>query len=1055
MACDYAAIRAANELEYGRGIGRFGPTLLTDRYDDRTHFILELLQNAEDALSRRSNWAGSRSVVFRLTPTELRVSHYGQPFDEDDVRGICGIAESTKGLNEIGRFGIGFKSVYAFTDRPEIHSGKEDFAIENLVWPFPVPPIQRNPDETVILIPLKRRDGASHAEIVSGLTRLGPSTLLFLRQIEEIHWSVAGGQSGHYLRESTQLDSAARRVTVIGQQHGEDAIDQDWLVFSRPLTTGEGHHAGHVEIAFRLVGRGFEPERIVHVDESPLVVFFPTVLETHLGFLVQGPYRTTPSRDNVPRTDPWNQHLVSDTASLLLDALRWLRDQGLIDVALLRCLPLDAKRFGDQSMFSPLFHAVKTALLSDALLPRFGGGYTQAPQALLGRSQDLRDMFESSQLSMLFGAGQERAWLSAEITQDRAPDVRRYLMQELKIPEVTPELMVSRLDRQFLEAQSDEWIRKLYEYLNGQPSLRHRLESLPLVRLETGTHVPAQVGGVRRAFLPGPMATDFPTVRAAVCATEEACAFLRSLGLTEPDPVDDVIRHILPKYEQENVGIADEEYAADMARLLGAFDTDSKLRREELVAVLRRTPFVISIDAGERSRRFSRPTEVYLATDRLKRLFAGVGGVLLVDDGCSCLRGERVRELLEACGVSRYLQPIPADEHLSGEELRAVRRGAGLERSTWARPPDDTTLRGLKELLKALPDLEPGERKERAAILWEALCDVESRRGSRAFLAEYTWGYSHETKTATFDAAFVRTLNSSPWVPDEDRNLQIPERVLFESLGWQSNPSLQSRIRFKPPAIEALAREAGIEPGVLELLKKYGVTSVAELEARLGLSADGEGRLGDTRDDDTNAGPERKRVAAVGERIGEDRGNASATGSAADPSAKKGTGERQQQSRHGGRDGSGSQKRAGARSFVSYVAVHADDEVPDPDGLDKERRVALEESAIRLVLRREPQLQRTPAGNPGFDLFERNDSGEPVRWIEVKAMTGALSDRPVGLSCTQFEYARDRGEAYWLYVVEHAGNHEKARVVRICNPAGRARTYTFDEGWMNVAEIDE
>ena len=47
---------------------------------------------------------------------------------------------------------------------------------------------------------------------------------------------------------------------------------------------------------------------------------------------------------------------------------------------------------------------------------------------------------------------------------------------------------------------------------------------------------------------------------------------------------------------------------------------------------------------------------------------------------------------------------------------------------------------------------------------------------------------------------------------------------------------------------------------------------------------------------------------------------------------------------------------------------------------------------------------------------------QPTRWIEEKAMTGNLFDRPVGLSRTQFEYAQEHGEAYWLYVVEHAGN---------------------------------
>ena len=111
MASDYASIRIDNERRYGTDIGRIGPMLLADRYDDRTHFIFELLQNAEDALARRTGWSGHRSVRVHLEGNELRVSHFGKPFDQADVRGICGIAESTKGLTAIGRFGIGFKSV--------------------------------------------------------------------------------------------------------------------------------------------------------------------------------------------------------------------------------------------------------------------------------------------------------------------------------------------------------------------------------------------------------------------------------------------------------------------------------------------------------------------------------------------------------------------------------------------------------------------------------------------------------------------------------------------------------------------------------------------------------------------------------------------------------------------------------------------------------------------------------------------------------------------------------------------------------------------------------
>lgn len=145
---------------------------------------------------------------------------------------------------------------------------------------------------------------------------------------------------------------------------------------------------------------------------------------------------------------------------------------------------------------------------------------------------------------------------------------------------------------------------------------------------------------------------------------------------------------------------------------------------------------------------------------------------------------------------------------------------------------------------------------------------------------------------------------------------------------------------------------------------------------------------------------------------------------------------------------------ASERAFVSYIGVHCDQDASDADGLDLNARMELESQAIKAILSREPELQRTPPGNPGFDLFEAGDHGSPVRWVEVKAMTGGLKDRPVGLSRTQFEYAQRHREAYWLYAVEHAADAENVRIVRIQDPAGRAQTFTFDRGWLEVAQVD-
>ncbi len=1047
MTSSYSSIRTENEGRYGTDIGRIGKMLLANLYADRTHFIFELLQNAEDAMARRGIWQGSRAVQFTLSKVALRVLHFGEPFDERDVRAICNIAETTKDLTGIGRFGIGFKSVYAFTDLPEVHSGEEDFAIENYVRPASAGPVDRQHDETVFLLPLRPQDTTAVDDVTDGLRKLGPKTLLFLRQIDEIEWSVEGGPSGLYLRSKPEtIGENVRRITVIGQEKGKPDIEETWLVFSRAAQTDGGAVAGQVEIAFSITqDKESHQWSVQAVSDSPLVAFFPTVLQTHLGFLVQGPYRTTPSRDNVPPHDLWNQHLVQETTSLLVETLHSLRDLGLLDTGALNSLPLDRTKFAEGQMFAPLFEAVRSALASEPLLPRFDDGHISASRAKLARTQELREIFSPTQIATLFGVDGEIPWLSGDISQDRTPELRQYLMRELDITEVTPETILPRLTKLFLEAQSDDWILKLYEFLNGQPALRGRLNDLPLIRLEDGVHVPARSDGQPKAFLPSTIESAFPTVRRTVCATDGARQFLQSLGLTEPDPVDDVIWNVLPRYRAEDACVTNADYGADIRRILTAFGTDSKTQREKLLAALRDSFFVKAVDSGSGTKKWAKPGAAYLATERLKGLFAGVTDVLLVDDSYACLKGEDVRDLLEACGATRYLQLVTIESNLTWKQRHEMRIAAGCESCTWEEPIQDHTLRGLDLLLSVLPRLDVENHQKRAALLWEALGDVEDRRGASSFSGTYRWTYYHQRNT-TFDAAFVRQLNETAWVSDGNGDLQRPEFVIFDTLGWKPNPFLLSKIRFKPPIIETLAQEAGIEPGVLDLLKKCGVTSVEELKRRLGIEEEPQPPEGDRVSEEPQGG---RGGGGTGGEIGPSGGGGKGAGT---------TGGDQAGGRSQGIDAGGKKQTSpgtGGRPFISYVAAHPDGEDPDPDGLGQQARMTLEEKAIQFILQREPQLHRTPTNNPGYDLFETGDDEQTIRWVEVKAMTRSLNDRPVGLSRTQFECAREHGEAYWLYVVEHVGSLEDARIVRVQDPAGKARTFTFDHGWLSVADIDD
>ncbi|MGN5127121.1 sacsin N-terminal ATP-binding-like domain-containing protein [Aeromonas sp. 30P] len=585
MTSNYEAICKENRESYGTKGAQKSGKLAAELYDDRTHFIFELLQNAEDALGRRDEWHGNRKVSFNLTPTNLRLSHFGKPFDEADVRSVCDIAESTKNEASIGRFGLGFKSVYTVTDFPEIHSGDEDFFIEDYVFPKQLERSNRAADETQIILPLRAGDVRVIQEITAGFRRLNPSALLFLRHIDEISWNIEGGASGFYLRNSPELlGPNVQRIRVIGQEDGSPEVEQHWLVFHRDVFSAKRQKTGRVEIAFSLIAIKESPGRwmVQPLAKSPLVVFFPTVVESHLGFLVQGPYRTTPSRDNIPPGEPWNQHLVKETSSLLVEAMIWMRDKAMLNTSALRCLPLDRGKFPKDSRFAPMFDSVRQAFQEQELLPAFESRYVTAYQTKLARTQEMRKLFSPTQVAALFST-EFTAWLSDDITQDKAPEIRQYLMRELDIDEITPVKLIQSLTKSFLETQSDEWMLRLYEFLSRQEKALHRhLDNVPLIRLDNGEHVVVRENGKAKAFLPSAIATSFPTIDYAVCATPEARAFLISLGITEPDPVDDVIWNILPKYQRAPVDIDDKAYAADIERILAAFKTDSTMQKEKL-----------------------------------------------------------------------------------------------------------------------------------------------------------------------------------------------------------------------------------------------------------------------------------------------------------------------------------------------------------------------------------------------------------------------------------------------------------------------------------------
>ena len=216
--------------------------IVEDLYPDTAHFIYELLQNAEDT--------GASEAAFVLTADSLVFEYNGRTFDEADLRAITDIGEGTKAEDDeqIGRFGIGFKAVFAYTETPRIWSPSYAFEISEMVLPSEIPPNPSLGDRTRFEFPFnsgKKPQFQAFSEVQDGLEEISDNTLLFLSNIEEIQWRIDGGREGRLLR----ILHSVHHIEILREIDGRSTESAHFLRFTEPVESLERQYAA---IAFKL-----------------------------------------------------------------------------------------------------------------------------------------------------------------------------------------------------------------------------------------------------------------------------------------------------------------------------------------------------------------------------------------------------------------------------------------------------------------------------------------------------------------------------------------------------------------------------------------------------------------------------------------------------------------------------------------------------------------------------------------------------------------------------------------------------------------------------------
>jgi predicted RNA-binding protein YlxR (DUF448 family) len=787
--------------------------LIADLYGSPTHFITELLQNAEDE--------GAKNVSFELKDNELVFSHDATNlFNFSDIRAISNFGdnqEKKEKPNAIGRFGIGFKSVYSITDTPRIVSAEFDITIKD----YNVPERTKGQKSeyfngTKIILPFKNDETKrlKTFELISNeLSNLNLNYLLFLTNIQTIKWQTPQN-SGQYERQVNKKDK--RYITL---KSTEKTIN--YLLLEQCVSIENKNLS--IKLAFQLDEAN--KRKIVACDKSPLFVFFPTKIETNLKFLVHAPFYTTPARENIKEgnniitieKDDRNDLLKKELGNLLSNSLHIFKRLNILNVDLLNVLPIEKKLCDRSEIYKELYNSLYNtlSLSENQFLPNTNGSFSSSKELMLLGNVDLAELLTPKQAKKLFGRS---FWVSKEITNNKTQVLRDYLKNDLEIPEFNLTSFASMIDYHFMKAQSDKWIIKFYKTINKAPSLWKVgtnssndgiLRNKPIIRIEsnnvTEQVAPFDENGKPKVFLPKKEHSKYATVKSYIAKNKEARKFLEDLGLTTPDIFAEINEFILPKFKSGN---AYEEYFQDIKKVIEAYQSQNQEKRKRLIQDLKECPFILGYNPTTREEKHLNYNSIYFSNELLQSYFKDNTEVYYVAEERYSFNQKGHSQfitLLKEVGVIEIPRKIQISEpsYLSFEDKIKLRAKSNLPKCTWDKVTD-FYLDGLNFFIDNIS-------LERSLSLWNILSSITDDY----FYGKYEWtNYNSYVRSTNFPAKYIEVLKKTPWLYDKDGNQVTASQISVEQLNEVY--SIQNRrsgiiflFDFKPDEIKAIEEKTG------------------------------------------------------------------------------------------------------------------------------------------------------------------------------------------------------------------------------------------------------
>ena len=821
--------------------------VLTELYPDKAHFLFELLQNAEDADATR--------VKFELEDSSLVFKHNGtREFSESDIDSITNIGDSNKTVNKIGKFGVGFKSVFSYTESPKIHTNAISFEIKDLVIPFLIKPKPIEKGFTTVFIfnfdktdkPKKK----AFSEVNQFFDELDESVLLFLSKISSIEWCIKKGKSVSI----TMHDKGDFKEIITSspfQKKNKESVSS-WLVFRKEVKVAK---------KTRIVGVAFsynkDRKQLQGVDGN-VSIYFPAKKEnSNLWFHIDAPFSSSVARDSIIDSSDENIEMLAGIGELCRESVHKIKQLGLLKMSFFEILPNIEDPLS--KFYKPIFDTLKEQFESDQeLIPLGKGKFASINDCLYVSNSSVKNIFKDKEdINIVFDNDSLVGYATLPRRNSRSYRFLEalYDFKETKDDEIyerlgelsdafenferykdkswmfdDEELEKLQIQTEWLKNKSDEWLQSLYAFLGGQESwlfssfikladnsfnFSHKSLYFP----EQNLSIDAELAFINiNTYTSGDNNIQ----------QEKALEFLLSHNVRYVDESTH-LRFLFVDFKF----VSKKQHLIDINRLVEFYMAN----KEDAISLMRSNSYSFIYSESHIEYRFeldgedaydsdplAHPSKIFIdkpfESTGLDYIYSQIKSYFKVSEIYKKLDNwPAFIDLLKYLGVQTKIEIDHANiyDNPNWSELVSKARG---ERYTYTSIRHDWTINNLKELL--MPD---ENRFEISKLLWEKLCTTKEEY----FFACYRVNSAYDAVYA--DSQLKHKLKFYQWIPGKDgdfykpaeisREMLHPDLVYENSNKWLDHLGFGEAVAEKRKEDEVKKKvmiDTGIDPKVAEIL---------------------------------------------------------------------------------------------------------------------------------------------------------------------------------------------------------------------------------------------